>query len=280
MAASASVRARGRHRRLALTHWQTAFAIALAVCLLVYVVGGLLGDVDASNPWGLSYGIAASLIMSGAALYAVRRRTMRLAVGKSRDWQQFHVYGGLLFMLLVLMHTGFRWPSSVMNWWLMLLSLFVTLSGAIGWFLQKWIPRILTSGLRSEVVYERIPELITELRGNAEKLADRGPDIIRDFYRKSLAKRMQKPRPRWEYFMDPSAEHQARIDEFEFLQEFLNSEDRARLRQLERIYRAKLEMDVHYTLQGCLRAWIVAHVPPSIALLVLVAVHIFNVWYY
>ncbi len=41
----------------------------------------------------------------------------------------------------------------------------------------------------------------------------------------------------------------------------------------------KAELDVHLSLQRALRVWLVLHVPPAIALLGLLAVHIFAVLY-
>ena len=44
--------------------------------------------------------------------------------------------------------------------------------------------------------------------------------------------------------------------------------------------RTKLELDVHRTLQRPLRWWLYVHVPPSVLLLALVAVHLVTVLYY
>ena len=53
-----------------------------------------------------------------------------------------------------------------------------------------------------------------------------------------------------------------------------------RLGELQQLYRAKLELDAHYTLQHVLRGWLVLHVPVSLVLLVLVGLHVFTVLYY
>ena len=53
-----------------------------------------------------------------------------------------------------------------------------------------------------------------------------------------------------------------------------------KLDDLQAMYKTKLEIDAHYTLQKALRWWLYLHVPVSIVLIVLLALHIFAVVYY
>ena len=55
--------------------------------------------------------------------------------------------------------------------------------------------------------------------------------------------------------------------------------DRDRVKDLSAIVTEKAELDVHLSLQRALRAWLVLHVPAGIALLGLLAVHVFAVLY-
>ena len=134
--------------------WFRAFMIATGVCLLVYVLNILLAEINPGNIWGLTYGTASSLLMAGVALLGIRRRTMKFNWGKSHTWAQFHFYAGTLCLLLMFMHVGFKLPSGPLNWWLWGLTIWVSLSGFVGIFFQKWIPRILASGLSIEAVYD------------------------------------------------------------------------------------------------------------------------------
>ena len=90
--------------------WQKAFWISVGACIVGYVLDALSGEVDASSLWGMLYGTVATVFMVGSALYAVRRRTARHRMGQARNWQQFHVYGGTLFMLLTLMDSKEKIP--------------------------------------------------------------------------------------------------------------------------------------------------------------------------
>ena len=54
----------------------------------------------------------------------------------------------------------------------------------------------------------------------------------------------------------------------------LGGEDRGKLDRLEAMFRSKLELDAHYSLQRALRWWLLAHVPFTLVLVFLVIVHV------
>ena len=260
------------------------FLIAAGFCLTVFLVNVVFFEVRPYNIWGLSYGIAATCFMTGTALLSLRRRMTRLALrlrlGSARGWLQLHLYGGVLFLLLVLMHSGFQLPTGILTWTLWTLSVWTTLTGLAGVLLQKWIPKILTSGLAIEVVYERIPELIDEIREEVQTFISNCAQPIRDFYSKNLAAALATPQPRLIYYIDITGGIQARIKQFDYLRRFLSTEEKNQLENLEILYRTKLEIDAHYTLQKALRWWLYTHIPPSLVLLVLTVYHIWAVLYY
>lgn len=260
--------------------WLTAFLMSTGACLLIYLANVLFSEVNAGNWWGLSYGIVASLLMLGTVLYAVKRRLPRYKLGTARTWVQFHVYGGALAGLLVLMHTGFTLPTGLMNWSLWLLSLWVTVSGLFGVFLQRWIPKILSSGLSVEAVYERIPELVSQIRERAEKIVGECTQTVQDFYKTNVAAVLVAPQARPVYYLDVTGGIQAQLRQFEYVRNVLTSEEKEKLDALEAIYRAKLELDAHFTLQRPLRWWLYTHVPLSLVLVLLVMLHIYAVVMY
>jgi hypothetical protein len=260
--------------------WLWGSLAAAAVCLLAFGVNAAVAEVRPGGAWGRTYGALAALLMVGAALLSVRRRTMHLGLGRAQDWVQFHVYGGTLSLLLVLLHAGFRWPPGGLARWLLVLTTWVAASGFAGIALRKWIPRLLTSGLRLEVLYERIPELAGEVRDRAAALAATSPALVQDFYRRRLAPDLARPRVRLLYFLDITGGIEGRLREFSFLRRLLAAGEQAQLDDLASLYRTKLELDAHFTLQKALRGWLYGHVPVSFVLLLLVAVHVFAALYY
>jgi len=264
--------------------WFWTFVFLAVASVLGYCAAVIYAEVSPGNLWGLTFGTIASLLMLVAALYGLRRRLMsfssRLGLGKARTWLQFHIYGGALFLLFMFMHTGFVLPSGPLNWLLYGFSIWVTISGLFGVFLQKWIPRILASGLSVEVIYERIPELVAEMRFEADKLVETCTQPVKDFYLQKVVLALAAPKTRLIYYLDITGGIQSEFRQFAYLGKVLSEKDSESLQQLEAIYKTKLELDAHYTLQKALRIWLYAHVPTSLFLLVLVALHLFVVRYY
>ncbi len=261
--------------------WFAGFGIACLVALVVYALNMLLSELHPGNTWGLSYGIAAAVLFAGVMLYSARRRMMGIrALPRSWHYLQFHVYGGTLFLLLVFMHSNFSTPNGIVTWWLWILSIWIVLSGLFGIVLQKWIPTVLNAGLSIEVHYDRIPDLIDASRERAETIAGSGSEVIQEFYRKELAPAFNVPKHRWMYYIDAASSIHANTKKFEHIRQYLSSEEQSLFDELNLVYKSKLEMDAHYTLQRALRWWIYAHAPLSVLLFVFLVVHIFSVYYY
>ena len=275
---------RGGSARRGAERWPWIFAAAGGLCVAVYAVNVAIAEVRPGGPWGIGYGVAATVLLVAAALLGVRRRAMRFAsrrrLGSARAWLVVHLYGGSFFLLLVLMHSGFALPNGALTQWLLGLSLWTVLSGFLGLALQTWIPRVLSSGLAVEVLYDRIPELVDEIRGQAEQLAAESVEPIPALYERSLARLLEAPRRRWIYFFDITGGIRNRLRELEYLRGLLGPEERERLDRLQLLVESKLEIDAHYTLQRALREWLYLHVPTSLLLVVLVAVHVASVLYY
>lgn len=265
-------------------YWFLAFAVFCSVCIVLYLFNVLTSEVQPYTVWGLSYGIAAATLLLGGATYGIRRRvikyTKKYGAGRTQNWLQFHIYGGTLFLLLVLMHSGFRVPHGALNWWQWLLSIWITVSGLLGVLLQKWIPKLLTSGLSIEVHYDRIPSLIREIKQKAETLIKNCDDPLRNFYHENLALSLVRPEPRLIYYVDITGGIQAQTKQFDYLSRFLSTEEKEKLAQLQMMYKTKLEIDAHYTLQRALRWWLFAHIPVSVVLIILVVIHVYTVLYY
>lgn len=228
-------------------------------------------------------GILTTTLLLLAGLYSARRRAMgwatRRKLGSARAWLWLHLAAGTLFLLLLLWHSGFALPSGGLSWALWLLAVWTVLSGLVGLALQRWLP-VALAGLPVEAPYERIPELVEDLRRRAARLASRCGGPVQALYSRRVAPALEAPRRDASFFLDISGGSAARLREADYLVELLNDDDRARLSELERIYRAKLALDAHYTLQWALRGWLLLHVPPTVVLMVLVLIHIAAVLYY
>lgn len=259
--------------------WLAAFLAALGLVLLVFVVGARISGVDPGNAWGRTYGTLAALFLLAAALLGVRRRQMARTWGRTQTWVQLHVYGGTLFLLLAVLHAP-GWPDSGLGQALVIFSTWVVVSGLLGVALRKWIPRVLTSGLSFEVLWERIPEMSREVERRAQEAVAGASRPLADFYRRRIAPNLGEPRFRPRAFLDPAGRDPRWLRESDLVQGLLPEPERGKLAELRRLHRTQRELDAHYTLQLPLRIWLWAHVPPSLVLLVLVTIHVITVLYY
>ncbi len=261
--------------------WMLGFAVVSLVCVAVYATGIMFARALPASPLGMAFGTAAAVVSVAVVAYGGRRRAQRVrSLGQTRHYLNVHVYGGALFLLLMLMHSSFRMPQGVLTWWLWATSLYLTASGLLGLVLQKWIPTLLASGLSVEVHLDRIPELIGEMRQRAESLLDDAAEPVRAVYRRDVAPVMLGPQARWIYFIDPAGGFRSKARRFEHIRGLLLESDRAALDEIQELFRTKLELDAHYTLQRALRIWLSLHVPAALLMFGLLALHVLFVLYY
>ncbi len=261
--------------------WLKGFGVCLAICAVLYLANMMWGELDPGSMWGLGYGIAAAVLFVGALFYGMRRKAIRVNRFQ-RAWYylQFHVYGGTLFLILVLMHINFSVPKGVLTWWLWALSIWIVFTGLLGSGLQKWIPTILNSSLSTEVNFNRIPELIAGIEKRAEKLASQSGQKVKDLFHQSVADKLKAPQFRWMFFVDVAGTIRQDLKAFSYLGKYLDATNKNQLDELEAIYKTKLEIDAHYTLQKTLRSWLMLHIPVAILILMLLVIHVLTVVYY
>ena len=251
------------------------------VSLLVFLFFALGRGYEADSAAGMGFGIAAAVALSVVMSYSIRRSLPAVRVlGRTKTWLDIHIYGGLLFMLLVLIHTGFDVPSGPLLAVLWTLSVWVVVSGLAGLALQRSVPKMLDAASSFEVDLKRIPELVVELRSRAEKLAMRAGPGAQAYYARELAPDMETPRAAMSSLLGVSRIQNYRSQEFEILRRTLPAESGPMLDELFQLHGTKLQMDLHFTLQRVLRFWLYFHLPAAMVLIGLVVLHVFFVLYF
>ena len=258
--------------------WFAAALASVAAALLVYAAWAWWTPWRAGRAGGLTFGTIAGLIFLIDGLYPVRRRLLAWPFGTAQRWLQFHIYGGVIAMVCVLIHVGFSLPRGTMGWWLLGLSTWTTATGLLGVALQKWIPTVIAGTLRVEALASRIPELTTRLAAQADAVMTGASDRSRAAYQTDVRPWLERSAPTWAHV----ANAQAGPFRFGKTLDALDrgTADRQRLDSLRAIVTEKAELDVHLSLQRALRAWLVLHVPPAILLFGLLAIHVFAVLYF
>jgi hypothetical protein len=168
-----------------------ASAIAAGLSSLAYIIYALrsANGPDAGSAGGLAFGFAGTGIIIFECLLSLRKKYPASRLGRVSTWLRAHIWLGLLSLLLILFHSGFRWGQGLAAL-LMWLFAIITASGIWGLALQQFLPRRLKEEVAHETLYAQIPEVVRNLRVEADERAefitmDLGmageelPDIIR-----------------------------------------------------------------------------------------------------
>jgi hypothetical protein len=212
------------------------------------------------------------------AAYNGRKKLPFLPLGTSESWLQFHLWAGLLTVVLFLVHIRFKAPTGWFEGILAWLYLLVTLSGVAGWILSRRVPkRLATRG--GEVLFERIPAIRVALREQAEGLAsksvaDARSVTIADFYAQQLKGFFDGPRNFWLHLFEARHPLNLLLNKINDLNRFLNDKEREMLDQMAHLVRQKDGLDYHYTWQFLLKGWLFVHIPLTYSLLLFSFVHV------
>jgi hypothetical protein len=155
--------------------WAIASLVIITVFATVYVayaVNSPSGPRGGSSV-GLTFGVIGFGFMIFAALLGARKRVPTWRIGRAQAWMRGHLWLGLLSLPMILFHGGFHFGgtlTSVLMWLLII----TVVSGVFGAALQHYVPRVMTTDVKLETIYDEI--------GNVRKLlreeADRGVEAI------------------------------------------------------------------------------------------------------
>jgi hypothetical protein len=274
-------------------------AIVSTVAYIVYAVEIPSGPRGGSA-LGLTFGIAGYGLMLYAGLLGARKQVPTWRIGRAQTWMRGHLWLGLLSLLLILFHGGFafRGPLTLV---LMLLFFIVIASGILGAAIQHYVPSLLTSRVPLETIYEEIPHVRAQLREEADQLAaaicgpldDAGAqaelpaeqpastqttlveiehedrELFREVYLYRVRPYLANPETSGTELSDPRRSGQT----FQALRRLLAEPVHGVLDDLENICEEERQLSRQIHIYRWLHAWLLVHVPLSIALLVLGAVH-------
>jgi hypothetical protein len=251
------------------THRPWAFAtfIALTIALAVYLGVALRSPTGprGGSATGLAFGIAGYVLMLYAGLLGARKKVPVWRLGRAQTWMRGHLWLGLLSFPMILLHGGFH-SRGPLTGALMLLFAIVIVSGIFGAAIQHYLPRVMTSRVPMETIYEEIPHVREQLRREADQLAESASLLETEHENKVRFREVYLETIR------PHLEHPA-MEMFPPLRLAMPTELHAVLDDLEDICEEQRQLNRQAHLYQWLHAWLLVHVPLSIALLVLGGVH-------
>jgi hypothetical protein len=284
--------------RIDRTHkgWLVASLAILGVSAMVYgfyrvpLGAGSMGGTSA----GLAFGSAGFAFMIFAALLGARKRVPVYRFGRAQTWMRGHLWLGLLSLPLILFHSGFHYGHGLTAW-LMTLLIVVVLSGLFGAALQHYMPRVMTREVTMETIYEEIGHVRAQLLEEAEELMKQATAVdkkvatesseqessapvvavmdeaapLRNFYEQELKPFLDKPTARGSALSDAAQSHSA----FAQLRTLVPASLHITIEDLESICEEERQLTLQSQLHVWLHGWLLLHIPLSLALILLGAIH-------
>jgi hypothetical protein len=119
----------------------------------------------------LLFGVVGFAFMIFAALLGARKRVPTWRIGRAQAWMRGHLWLGLLALPMILFHGGFHFGGTLTRV-LMWLLIIVVFSGVFGAALQHYIPRLMTTDVPLETIYDEIGHVRALLREEADRAVE------------------------------------------------------------------------------------------------------------
>jgi hypothetical protein len=149
--------------------WAVASLAIFAAALAVYLFEAWSSPNGprGSGAIGLIFGVVGFGFMIFAAALGARKRIPTWRLGRAKSWMRGHLWLGLLALPLILFHGGFHFGGTLTRV-LMWLLIVTVASGVYGALLQNSIPKMMTSDIPLETIYDEISHVRGLLREEAE----------------------------------------------------------------------------------------------------------------
>lgn len=227
--------------------------------------------------------LLAGLVMLLAS-YNLFKQVPFLPLGRSASWLQFHIYAGILSIVVFILHSGGRLPHGPVGWFVGSLYVAVAASGVLGLIISRVFP-ILLRARGPEIIFEQIPEAQRQIRLQAEALVVEAvskfhASLIAEFYMNRLRWFFARPRQFWRHLLRlPGRKHRMRV-ELDAQDRYLDEAEKELLHRLRGLIDQKDSLDFQYALQGMLKFWLFVHIPLTYSLLVFAVLHVLLVYAY
>ena len=299
--------------------WAVASAavfLVSGIAYLAYARNSISGPRGGS-PLGLTFGVLGFAFMLFAALLGARKRVPVWRLGRAQAWMRGHLWLGMLSLPVILFHGGFHFGGTLTRV-LMWMLIFTVLSGLFGAALQHYIPRVMTTDVPFETIYDEIGHVRNLLleeadramealcgslgvgRGSAEEiqraggftamrpmasatkggaavaaaaeivlLSDEESAPLRRFYLNEMRPFLERPAERRLVLYDAA---RAQIG-FSGVRTLLPARAHATIDDLQDICEEARQLQKQRRLHHWLHVWLLVHIPISLALILLGAVH-------
>jgi hypothetical protein len=284
--------------RIDRTHrpWLVASCWILAAAVLLYVIYTVRTRcVGGGTAVGLTLGIVGFGFMLFAAALGIRKRYPIWRIGRAQHWMRGHLWLGTLALPITFLHSGFHfggWLTST----LMVLLIVVVVSGLFGAYLQHTLPAQMMREVQFETIYDQIDHiragLIVEARERVQSVAEKmapgrgaGATVVLTYIGAipEINVELKEFSETFATQIEPWLENKVRESPlhdraqsaqlFEGLHRLMPERAWKTVDALEEICEEKRQLDRQAVLHRTLHAWLLCHIPLSVALIVLGFVH-------
>jgi hypothetical protein len=299
--------------RIDQTHriWLVASILILGVSTAVYVIYALAAPhgPQGGSPIGIVFGVVGFSFMIFAGLLGARKQVPVWRLGRAQAWMRGHLWLGLLALPLILFHGGFHFGGLLTSilLWLLIITVF---SGVFGAIVQHYTPRAMLERLPMETIYDEIDRIREQLRAEAEEyvadlcggmpemaevaaggaqlraggatamrprgggavqygLTEEEVEPVRSFYSSELLPFLMNPRDSESRLADETRSQAA----FTKLRMLVPAPAHPVIANLEEVCKEERQLTTQLRMHRLLHVWLLAHVPLSLALLLLSVFH-------
>ena len=266
--------------------WGKLTLATTLVLVISYIIYSQRVSPNGGTLVGLLYGILSFIAILLLMYYGMRKRSYTAKHWPLRAWLSFHVYIGILTLLLVPLHAGFKFGFDIHTLAYVLLAI-VVVSGIVGAVLYLLLPgrfnqfgEELTYGSGSD---EELRKIVRQMRTLAVDKSQAFADICQT----EIEYGMPTRHVGWGLLWRKSATATTLANQIEEFQEYLHRIPEAEHGTFQNLARlATQKRDLEYRmlaqmrLQNLLESWLYIHLPISVVMLVVVIIHILVVFYY
>ncbi|MBM3995553.1 MAG: hypothetical protein FJ303_15565 [Planctomycetes bacterium] len=290
-------------------NWAILFVLGTVGSLVWYIVA-CFDAVDwpgGSSLPGFTFGIVGGVIILFEMVLWLRRKVRTWRVGSAQSWLRAHIWLGLLSLPLLILHSGLRFGGTLTTT-LMILFILVIASGIWGLTLQNLLPRMKVDETPGETTYVAMEQVVGQLLTEGDELiasvcgakpdaageeqGDAGVPVIVGVGRRSATMRpagvIAETEPLAEFYREqvvPFLREGTALDSplanpgtagvvFQNLKARLPAAAHDVVDALADLCDLRRQWDREARLQFWLHNWLWVHYPLSVALVVLMIVHV------
>jgi len=267
--------------------WFKIFIISLVLLIISYIFYAYYQrNPNGATFVGLLYGVLGLFVILLLMYYGIRKRTYNTTFGTLKGWLSFHIYIGVLTLVIVPMHAGFKFGINVHSL-SFLLMVIVVLSGLFGTYFYINFPVKFTK-YGKELLYDEFDDEINKFINQMYILSKKKSKFFVQKCEEAISYGVPKGQKAWQIIFNIGSKNATSESDYSTqinkdLHKIQESE-RDDYQRLAVLSLQKIELQNRFLAQmrikNILEVWLYIHLPVSFAMLVALTIHIVSVIYY